>query len=169
MSGGQQGGPMGGGGKGGTQQMPSGGGKGGPQGHMMPNGQRQVRPGMGGPMGGQGLQPSAPFTYGGFAGGAPQPQSFPGMPTVGGLPPQRNLTPIGTMPSFANVNPVGQSMTVGGPNSAGFSYAGQVEQPRGQPQTYPGMTSGGLPPQQMGTPGRQPTPMRGLLAKLYGG
>ena len=103
MSGGQQGGPMGGGGKGGTQQMPSGGGKGGPQGHMMPNG---------------------------------QPQVFPGMPIGGGLPPEQNLTPIGTMPSFAGFNPVGQ------------------------PQDNFGM------PQ---SPQRQPTPMRGLLAKLYGG
>lgn len=120
MSGGQQGGPMGGGGKGGTQQMPSGGGKGGPQGHMMPNG---------------------------------QPQGFPGMPTGGGVPQQPQVSqwhggglpklPTEMMPSFAGFNP-----------------GGQWQQARGQPQGNFGM------PQ---SPQQQPTPMRGLLAKLYGG
>ena len=141
MSGGQQGGPMGGGGKGGTQQMPSGGGKGGPQGHMMPNGQRQVRPGMGGPMGGPGQA---------------------------------------------------QHISQKQPGQGFHQYLQSFSSP--QPQTYPGFAGGGLPPQQMGTPGQQPaqfqhqmaamnngTPgpqyqpqqqprqLSGLLAKLYGG
>ena len=188
MSGGQQGGPqMGGSGKGGTQQMPSGGkggpqvsplGPAGPQGHMMPNGQRQTRPG------GPPAQPGNPFqtgiqTFGpsGSFGGdltateRPQPNVFPGMPNSGGMPQQPQVSqwhggrfpqgpggglpqsPVGTMPSFAGFNPVGQPQ-------GGISEQWGPQQPMGQPQANFGM------PQ---SPQRQPTPMSGLLAKLYGG
>ena len=140
MSGGQQGGPMMGGGKGGTQQMPAGGGKGGPQapqGHMMPNGQRQTRPS--GPPPGRGMpqmQPGQGFgqylqSLGGMGqqaigsvgqnflnSGQPTPQTYPGQPS-GGLPPQ------------------------------------QI--PVGQPQANFGMSQ------------QQPRQLSGLLAKLYGG
>jgi hypothetical protein len=150
MSGGQQGGPMMGGGKGGAQ-APQGGGKGGPQapqGHMMPNGQRQTRPG--GPPPGRGMpqmQPGQGFNqYLAEIGGMGQPQANFGMPQ----------SPIGTMPSMVK------------PQHGGGLPPHQ--NPVGQPQANFGMPQS--PQGPFGTPvspQRQPVPMSGLLAKLYGG
>jgi len=167
MSGGQQGGPMMGGGKGGTQQMPAGGGKGGPQGQMMPNGQRQQRPGMGGPMSGNMGQPQRP-----------------------GISSWQSMTRPGPSPAmdgqgFHKYLQGLQGMNQGQPSSfpqANFGMSQAQMRPLGSP------------PQQMGTPGQQPaqfqhqmdamnsgTPgpqyqpqqqprqLSGLLAKLYGG
>ena len=163
MSGGQQGGPMmGGSGKGGAQ-APQGGGKGGPQGHMMPNGQRQTRPGGPPPRQLQTFNPPSGFGGDTTAWEIGQPQSFPGMPNSGGRPQQPQVSqwhggglpqsPVGTMPAFEGFNPVGQPQ-------GGISAQWGPQQPMGQPQANFGM------PQ---SPQRQPTPMSGLLAKLYGG
>ena len=160
MSGGQQGGPQMGGGKGGPQQMPSG-GKGGPQGHMMPNGQRQTRPG--GPPPGQGMpqanfgmmQPGQGFhTYLQGLQGMSQPQ------TGGGLPREQNVGQFGM--------PVSPQDQFGAPVSPQGPFGTPVS--RGAPQANFGMPQS--PQGQFGmpvSPQRQPMPMSGLLAKLYGG
>ena len=148
MSGGQQGGPMmGGSGKGGAQ-APQGGGKGGPQapqGHMMPNGQRQTRPG--GPPPGWSrpqIQPGQGFgqymqELGGM--GQPTPQTYPGQQMM-----QQSNPALGS---------VGQQMGVPGQQPAQFQHQ------------MAAMNNGTPGPQYQ--PQQQPRQLSGLLAKLYGG
>ena len=180
MSGGQQGGPMMGGGKGGTQQMPAGGGKGGPQGHMMPNGQRQQRPGMGGPMSGNMGQPQQP--------GIPswEIQNRPGRTDLGGFGPSMPQTYPGSpryQPQDNFGMSQGQQIPTGYPQPKPFNPSQITGLGRPQPGSYPqdqgpstGMI-GGQPAQfhyqaqglNQGQPQQQPRQLSGLLAKLYGG
>ena len=195
MSGGQQGGPMMGGGKGGTQQMPSGGGKGGPQGHMMPNGQRQQRPGMGGPMSGNMGQPQQPgissweiqnrpgqTELGGF--GPSMPQTYPGEPQANFGMSQAQVGPAGGTSGFdawsqAQMRPPGSPPQQMLHPSKMVTGVQQMPQPGSYPQDQGPSTGmiGGQPAQfhyqaqglNQGQPQQQPRQLSGLLAKLYGG
>lgn len=154
MSGGQQGGPMMGGGKGGTQQMPAGGGKGGPQGQMMPNGQRQQRPGMGGPMSGNMGQPQRPgisswqtmtrpgpgrTELGGF--GPSMPQTYPGFSGGGMQQDAANaLGSVGQQMSSPQANfgmSQGQQIPAGYPRPKPFNPSQIIGLGRPQPGSYP--------------------------------